>query len=262
MSQSNLLFDLREGIAEITFNRPDAANALDLATSRELMEVAIRCDEDPAVRAVILTGAGKMFSAGGDLGSFARAGDSMSALLKEMTTYLHAGISRLARMRAPVIAAVNGTAAGAGFSLVCATDLALAAKSAKFTLAYTKAGLTPDGSSTYFLPRLVGARRSLELMLTNRVLSADEAAEWGIVNRVVPDDQVLPEARKLAATLAAGPTEAHGGVKRMIIQSFDESLETQMEFEARTISAMARTADAREGIDAFFAKRAPKFGGA
>ena len=122
-----ILFDRQDGVAEITFNRPDAANALDLETSRDFMEIAIRCDEDPAVRAVVLTGKGKMFSAGGDLGSFAKAGDQMAALLKEMTTYLHAAISRLARMRAPVIGAINGTAAGAGFSLVCCTDLAIAA---------------------------------------------------------------------------------------------------------------------------------------
>lgn len=257
----NILFDLQDGVAEVTFNRPDAANALDLATSRDFMEVAIRCDEDPAVRAVVITGKGKMFSAGGDLGSFAKAGDQMAALLKEMTTYLHAGVSRLARMRAPVIGAVNGTAAGAGFSLVCSTDLAIAAESAKFTMAYTKAGLTPDGSSTYFMPRLLGSHRTLELMLTNRVLSAAEAAEWGLINRVVPDDQVLREARALAAQLAAGPTEAIGGVKKMVIGSLGESLETQMELETRTIAAMAHTEDAREGIDAFFAKRPAKFRG-
>jgi 2-(1,2-epoxy-1,2-dihydrophenyl)acetyl-CoA isomerase len=256
-----ILFEQRDGVAEITFNRPDAANALDLETSREFMEIAIRCDEDPSVRAVVLTGRGKMFSAGGDLGSFAKAGDQIAALLKEMTTYLHAAISRLARMRAPLIGAINGTAAGAGFSLVCSTDLAIAAESAKFTMAYTKAGLTPDGSSTYFMPRLLGTHRTLELMLTNRVLSAAEAAEWGLINRVVPDDQVLPEARALATQLAAGPTEAIGGVKKMVIGSLQESLETQMELEARTIAAMAHTADAKEGIDAFFAKRQAKFEG-
>ena len=256
-----ILFEQRDGVAEITFNRPDAANALDLDTSREFMEIAIRCDEDPSVRAVVLTGRGKMFSAGGDLGSFAKAGDQIAALLKEMTTYLHAAISRLARMRAPLIGAINGTAAGAGFSLVCSTDLAIAAESAKFTMAYTKAGLTPDGSSTYFMPRLLGTHRTLELMLTNRVLSAAEAAEWGLINRVVPDDQVLPEARALAAQLAAGPTEAIGGVKKMVIGSLQESLETQMELEARTIAAMAHTADAKEGIEAFFAKRQAKFEG-
>ncbi len=256
-----ILFERRGGVAEITFNRPDAANALDLETSRALMELAIRCDEDPAVRAVLLTGSGKMFSAGGDLGSFAKAGDGMAALLKEMTTYLHAAISRFARMRAPLIGAINGTAAGAGFSVVCSTDLAIAAESAKFTMAYTKAGLTPDGSSTYFLPRLLGSHRTLELMLTNRVLTAQEAAEWGLVNRVVPDDQVLDQARALADELAAGPTEAYGGVKKMVLGSASETLETQMELETRTIAEMAHTADAKEGIDAFFAKRPPTFEG-
>ena len=128
-------------------------------------------------------------------------------------------------------------------------------------MAYTKAGLTPDGSSTYFLPRILGSRRALELMLTNRVLSAAEAAEWGLVNRVVPDDQVLAEARSLAAQLAAGPTEAIGGVKKMVLGSLHESLETQMELETRTIAAMAHTEDAKEGIDAFLAKRPANFQG-
>ncbi len=145
--------------------------------------------------------------------------------------------------------------------MVCSTDLAIAAESAKFTMAYTKAGLTPDGSSTYFLPRLLGSHRTLELMLTNRVLTAQEAAEWGLVNRVVPDDQVLDQARALADELAAGPTEAYGGVKKMVLGSASETLETQMELETRTIAEMAHTADAKEGIDAFFAKRPPTFEG-
>jgi 2-(1,2-epoxy-1,2-dihydrophenyl)acetyl-CoA isomerase len=178
-----------------------------------------------------------------------------------MTMYLHAAISRFARMRAPLVAAVNGTAAGAGFSLVCAADLVVAAESARFTMAYTRAGLTPDGSSTYFLPRLVGTRRALELMLTNRTLSAAEALEWGLVNRVVPDAELEEQATSLARSLAAGPTAAFGSVKRLVENSTRDSLESQMEHEARAIADAARSPDAREGIDAFFAKRAAKFSG-
>ena len=261
MKLETLKLEVADGVAEITLDRPNAANAIDLRMAQELMQTSLSCDEDPAVRAVLLRAEGRMFSAGGDLASFVKAGSGLPALTKEMTTFLHAAVSRFARMRAPVIAAINGAAAGGGFSLACAADLVLAAESARFTMAYTRAGLTPDGSSTFFLPRLIGTRRTLELMLTNRTLSAAEALEWGLVNRVVPDDALLPEARALAAELAAGPTAAFGSVKRMVMGSSTESLETQMEIEARAIADAARTEDVAEGIEAFFAKRAPRFKG-
>jgi 2-(1,2-epoxy-1,2-dihydrophenyl)acetyl-CoA isomerase len=163
-------------------------------------------------------------------------------------------------MRAPLVVAVNGAAAGAGMSLAVAGDLVLAAASAKFSMAYTAAGLSPDGSSTFFLPRLVGLRRTQELMFTNRRLDADEACAWGLVTRVVPDDALQREARALARQLAEGPTAAYGTVKSLLTSAFDESLETQMEHEARGIAAMAATPDGREGIRAFLEKRAPRFG--
>lgn len=249
------------GVATLTLDRPDAANAMDLPMMVELMHAAIRCDEDRDVRAVVVTGNGRFFSAGGDLAGFAEAADDMGMLLKEMTTYFHAAISRLARMDAPVIAAVNGVAAGAGMSFVAACDLAIAAESAMFTSAYTAAALTPDGSSTWFLPRLVGMRRAMELMLTNRRLSAAEAMEWGLVNQVVADDELMPTVAELAGRLAAGGTVAYGGVKRLLQSTFSETLETQMELESRTIADMSRTFDGREGVDAFLNKRTPRFRG-
>jgi 2-(1,2-epoxy-1,2-dihydrophenyl)acetyl-CoA isomerase len=261
MEYRNIRFALADGVATITLDRPDAANAIDLALGRELMHAAIRCDEDPAVRAVLLTGAGKMFCAGGDLKSFAAQGDALPALLKELTTHLHAATSRFARMDAPLVVAVNGTAAGAGFSLAVSGDLVLIAESAKLTMAYTAAGLSPDGSSTWFLPRLIGMRRTQELMLTNRRLSAAEALDWGLVNQVVPDAELAAKATALALQLAAGPTRAFGTVKSLLATAFSESLETQMELESRGIAAMARGADGREGIEAFLAKRQPKFMG-
>jgi 2-(1,2-epoxy-1,2-dihydrophenyl)acetyl-CoA isomerase len=200
-----------------------------------------------------------MFCAGGDLGAFSDAADAAPRLLKEMTIHLHAAISRFSRMDAPVIGAVTGIAAGAGFSLVAAMDLAIAGESAKFTMAYTRAGLTPDGSSTWFLPRLVGTRRSLELMLTNRLLKAPEALEWGIVNQVVPDDAVLDTATQLATQLAQGPMGAFGVTKRLLLASGSASLETQMEMEGDAIAAASGTPDGREGIAAFLEKRPAKF---
>jgi 2-(1,2-epoxy-1,2-dihydrophenyl)acetyl-CoA isomerase len=261
LGYENLRLETAGGIARITLHRPDRANAIDLALARELAEVALLCAEDASVRAVLLTGHGKMFCAGGDLGAFAGAGEGVPALLKQITAHLHVAISRFARMRAPVVAAVNGPTAGAGLSLVCAADLAIASDGAKFTLAYTRAGLAPDGSSTWFLPRLVGTRRALELMLTNRILSAEEALAWGLVNAVVPAADLARESEKLAAELAAGATAAFGAVKRLLLLSATQGLESQMEHETHAIADAGRTRDAAEGIAAFLAKRAPRFEG-
>lgn len=262
MSYETLTYEVRDAVAFMTLAREKAANALNLQMCEELADAALRVHEDASVRAVVLGARGKLFCAGGDLSAVAGAGDQAPTLLKKMTLHLHAAISLFARMDAPVIAAVNGTAAGAGFSLVCAADLALAGESAKFTMAYTRAGLSPDGSSTYFLPRLIGRRLTLELMLTNRLLSAAEARDWGIVNQVVADDELASTAADLAAQLAQGPTRAFGTVKQLILASSDNGLETQMELEGTGIARSAGTPDGREGVAAFLAKRPPKFSGA
>jgi 2-(1,2-epoxy-1,2-dihydrophenyl)acetyl-CoA isomerase len=258
MDYSTLLFAVSDGLATITLNRPDEANALNLTMSQELMNAAIECDENPEIRAVLITGSGKMFSAGGDIKAF-MAAESMPHLLKEMTLYLHGAISRFSRMDPPLIVAVNGTAAGGGFSLAMAGDLVISAASAKFVSAYTRSALSPDGSSTYFLPRAIGLRRAAELLLTNRVLSAQEALDWQLITRVVPDEDLLAEATALGHELASGPTLAYGRVKRMLLDTFGESLETQMETEARNIADMARSRDTAEGIAAFVEKRPPNY---
>jgi 2-(1,2-epoxy-1,2-dihydrophenyl)acetyl-CoA isomerase len=261
MSYENLRYEVHDGVATITLAREKAANALNLPLCEELADAALAAQEDASVRAVVLAAQGRIFCAGGDLSAFADAADEAPKLLKTMTLHLHAAISRLARMDAPVIAAVNGTAAGAGMSLVCAADLAVAGESAKFTMAYTRAGLSPDGSATYFLPRLIGRRLTLELMLTNRLLSATEARDWGLLNQVVADDQVDATAAELASKLARGPTGAFGIVKQLVLASSDNSLETQMELEGTAIARSSATRDGREGIRAFLAKRAPEFVG-
>jgi 2-(1,2-epoxy-1,2-dihydrophenyl)acetyl-CoA isomerase len=259
MEYGTLLYELKDNVARITLNRPDAANALDAQMGHELMLASIRASEDKSVRAVILTGAGKMFCGGGDLKHFAAQGERLPAHLKQLAGELHLAISRFARMEAPVIAAVNGSAGGAGLSLAIFADIVIAAESAKFTLAYTRAGLSPDGGSTYFLPRIIGVKRALEMALTNRVLSAKEALDWGLVTKVVPDAALQSEANALAAQLAAGAPHALGAAKRLILHSLSESLETQMELEAIAIADQARGPHSREGIAAFIAKRAPKF---
>jgi len=262
MNFDNLIFGVQDGLARLTLNRPTAANSFNLDLAREFLETATICSEDPTVRAVLLTGAGRFFSAGGDLKNFSAAEHEISKRVAETADTLHAAISKFARMNPPVVAAVNGPAAGAGMSLVCMTDIAVAAESASFTMAYTAAGLAPDGSSTYFLPRIVGVRRARELMLTNRRLSAAEAHAWGIVERVVPDDELMSEAEKLARTLASGPTLAFGAVKRLLLASQTADLEDQLDAETSAIVSMTETSDGREGVTAFREKRSPRFRGA
>jgi 2-(1,2-epoxy-1,2-dihydrophenyl)acetyl-CoA isomerase len=261
MSYDYLIFEVKDGVGLIRLNRPDDGNAITLELAGEMLEVASRCDEDPEVRAVVLTGSGKMFCAGGDLKAFAAQGENVSSYLKKVTQVFHAAISRFNWMDAPVVGAINGTAAGGGLSLALSTDIAIAAESAKFTVAYTKVGLTPDGSASYFLARLAGLRRAKEMVLLNPVLSARQALEWGLINKVVADDQVLPTALEIAQQLAKGPTLAFGEAKRLILSGATESLESQMERESRTIAAMAGNADGREGIAAFLGKRIPQFTG-
>ncbi len=261
MSEQRLRFELKDSVATLTLDRPKV-NGIDLDMGRALMHAAIRCHEDPAIRAVLLTGAGSMFCAGGDLKQFAGLGDGLPAALLELTTYLHAATSRFTRMRPPLVVAVNGTAAGAGMSLAVSGDLVLAAESATFTMAYTAAGLSPDASASWLLPRLIGMRRAQELMLTNRTLSAAEAQAWGLVTRVVPDARLQQEATVLAQQLAQGPTRAYGVVKSLLCETFSTAYEAQLEHEARGIAGMSGTQDGREGIRAFVEKRAPRFSGA
>ena len=261
MSYEAITLDTAAGVATITLNRPDAYNALNLQLARELHSAAIEVSEDPAVRAVVLTGAGRAFCGGGDVKDFVHNLPRIGVLIKELTTYVHGAVSRLTRSPKPVLVAVNGVAAGGGLSLALSGDLVFAADSARFTMAYSRIGATPDGSSSYFLPRLIGIRRALELYLTNRVLSAAEALEWGLVNRVVRDPDLLGTVTALARELAQGPTQAYGGAKRLFHQSTTESLETQMELEAQAIAASGHTEDFREGVTAFAAKRPPVFRG-
>jgi 2-(1,2-epoxy-1,2-dihydrophenyl)acetyl-CoA isomerase len=261
MTFERLRYEVCEGVGEITLCRPEGANAVDLLLANELAEVAILCSEDPAVRAVLLRAEGAIFCAGGDVRSFTSAADGVPALLRRITAGLHVAVSRFARMNPPVVAAVGGTAAGAGMSLACSADIVVAADTAKFTMAYTKIGLVPDGSSTWFLPRRIGLARARDLMLRNRVLTAAEALAIGAVEEVVPAAELDATARRIARELAAGPTLAYGATKRLLLESFEHGLESQMELETAGIAGAAGTDDAREGIAAFFEKRRPVFRG-
>ena len=254
-------WSLNDGVATITLNRPQAANALTMQMGRELMDASICCDNDPEIRVVVLTGAGRMFCVGADLKQFPPAGPKLASEIKLLTTRLHAAISRFVRMDVPLICAINGTAAGAGMGLALIGDMVLAAKSARFKMAYSRLALTPNCSVTYYLPRLVGFHRAFELYVTNRMLSATEAETWGMVNRVVADDALASETQILAAQLAAGPTQAIGATKRLFQGTWTEVLESQMEQETRTLTNAAQCPEVAEGIKAFFEKREPNFKG-
>jgi 2-(1,2-epoxy-1,2-dihydrophenyl)acetyl-CoA isomerase len=261
MDYTTLLFNVKDHVAHITLNRPEALNAINLEWSRDLMYAILQCDEDPTVRAVVISGAGNHFCAGGDLKAFISQGKDLPFHIKEVTTFLHAAISRMTRMNAPVIAAVNGYAVGAGMSLALACDFVLAGQSALFSVAYTRVGLTPDGSMSYFLPRTVGLKRALELTLTNRMLTAEEAFQLGIVTRVVPDKELPARANQLGQQLAKGPSKSFGAAKRLMQIGWNQTLETQMEEESQTIADITRTKDTQEGIRAFVEKRTPEYKG-
>lgn len=254
---SNGLVIERDGaVVILRLARSEVGNAIDMDLARALMHAAIACDEDAGVRAVLLTGTGRMFCAGGDVGAFAAAGEGVGAMLKELASYVHLAVSRLARMDKPLVTAINGPAAGAGVSLAVLGDIALAAETAHFTLAYTALGLSPDGGSSWLLPRLIGLRRTQELALTNRRVGVEEAVSIGLVTRAVGADALDGEALALARTLATGPSRAFGRTRALLAESYATGLEAQMEAEARAI-AMSGRDEGREGIAAFVAKRKP-----
>jgi 2-(1,2-epoxy-1,2-dihydrophenyl)acetyl-CoA isomerase len=254
----NIDLEVRDGVAHLTLNRPDAANGINRELAQDLMGATLAIAADPAARVVLLTGAGKLFCGGGDVKGFADE-DDLPTYLRETLGPLHVAVTNLVRGDAPVVAAVQGSAAGAGMGFVGASDLVVAAESAKFVMAYTGVGLTPDGSSSWFLPRLVGLRRAIELTFTNRVLSAAEALDWGLITKVAPDDELQDTAATLATKLAAGPALALAAAKRLLHTSLEDTLETHLAREAEAISAASGTSEGSEGIAAFVEKRKPVF---
>jgi len=256
-----VLLDITDGIARLTLDRPDAANAIDLATTSALVDAATALGREQSVRAVLLRGAGERFCGGGDVKAFADAGDDLGEQLREIATTLHITVRALAALEAPVVAAVQGSAAGAGLALVLGSDLAVMGESAKLVVAYTAIGLTPDGGTTWFLERAIGRQRALDLVLTNRAVSASEALAWGMVARVVPDAEVDRAAEALVEQLAAGPTRAFGAAKRLVAAAPRTELTDQLDAEAACLAAAGGSSDGQEGVAAFAAKRRPTFVG-
>jgi 2-(1,2-epoxy-1,2-dihydrophenyl)acetyl-CoA isomerase len=261
----HISLDISDHIATLTFNRPEARNALSMEMRNGLAEYTSQLEFDPDVRCVVIRGAGGHFMAGGDVKSFKQR-QSLSPEQRKREVLqglhlLHFAIYRIRRMAKPVLASVQGAAAGAGVSLMLACDLAIAADDAFLILAYANIGLSPDGSSTYFLPRLLGLRRALEMTMLPERMEARMAQEWGLINRVVPAAELEAETRKLAERLAAGPTYAYGRAKNLLERSLNTSLETQLELEGHAIADCMTTEDHSEGVTAFVEKRTPSFKG-
>ena len=253
-----LLFSRADGIATLQFNRPAQLNALDVPTAQALLAAVQEIAADRSVRAVLLKGAGRAFVAGGDLATL-QANPVQGA--QDLLEPLNAAVTLLHGLDAPVIAQVHGAAAGAGLSLMLMCDFVLAAEGTKFNLAYINLGTSCDVGASWALPRLVGLRHALEIALLGDTFSTDDALRLGLVNRVLPAAELDAAAHTLATRLASGPTLAYGHMRRLMRGSFDHDLATQLQAEAQCFDACARTADLREGIEAFFAKRPPQFQG-
>lgn len=254
-----ITFELVDGVARITLNRPDEGNAIDQAFADRLCDIAHGCDGDDAVRVLLLTGAGRMFCAGGDIHAFSAAAERLPAFVRDLTASLHVAMARLMLMRKPIVAAVNGPAAGAGLGLALLGDVVLAACSATFVLAYAGIGLSPDAGTTYLLPRLIGLRRAQEMLFLGKTLKAEEARDWGLVTAVVDDAALNQHAEAAARRIAAMPNAVLGRSKRLLMRSLDHSLETQLEEEAQAIAISAAEPACRDGVDAFLNKRRADF---
>jgi 2-(1,2-epoxy-1,2-dihydrophenyl)acetyl-CoA isomerase len=249
-----------DGIAKLTLNRPEASNGMNIELIQALHRAILLCHRDPRVRVVLLRGNGANFCAGGDVREFASMGEGLGDFLKEVTSYLQMAIGAMVRLDAIVVTAVHGYAAGGGgLGLVCASDFVLAGASARFLAGATRVGMAPDGGASVVLPKLIGFRRAMEILISNRIVDAQEAADIGLVTRTVSDDQLDKEALELAVTLARGAPLAQSATKRLLWNGI--GVETCLPEEARTVSSLSATADAREGLAAVIERRKPNFTG-
>lgn len=261
----NVEYSVAGGVATIRLNRPDAMNALDAETAKQLAQYARKAELDPAVRCVVLEGAGRNFSGGGDVKVFgttmAMNDEDRRSVYAEILVHTHALMLCIRRMPKPVIAAVNGAAAGVGLGLIAACDMAVAADDASFSLAFCRIGISPDSGMTYFLPRAVGLKKATELVLLGDRFDVSYAVSIGLVNRVVPRDALAAEIATLAKRLASGPTAAHACAKALLHRSPNAELADQLAAEHDMFLAGVTTHDFVEGVTAFLEKRPATFKG-
>jgi len=261
MDESPVLVESRDGYRVITLNRPQRLNAFNEAMHSALRDALAEAESDPACRALLLTGAGRGFCAGQDLGDRLSAAGETSVLGGALEAYYNPLIRKLRALPVPVVAAVNGVAAGAGANIALACDIVVAARSASFVQAFAKIGLVPDSGGTWFLPRLVGPARARGLALTAEPLPAERAEAWGLIWRAVDDEVLITEAEKLCAEFAAAPTVGLALIKRALDASWDNDLESQLELERELQHQASLTPDYAEGVRAFMEKRRPVFRG-
>jgi 2-(1,2-epoxy-1,2-dihydrophenyl)acetyl-CoA isomerase len=263
MTFETIKYEFSEPVATITFNRPDALNALSLQLTRDLFGALRKAVEDGA-RAVVLTGEGRAFCSGGDLREMQKMWQMegrIEAFLEEPLKALHDVIRLIRETPVPFIAAVQGVCAGAGTNFALSCDIVFAARGASFNEAFVKIGLSPDCGGSFFLPRAVGEKLAAEIMMTGETISAERALEIGMINRVVEAEELMAAASAMALRLAQGPTAAIGRVKKMMNATYSNDLETQLELEHRLQIESGRANDFREGVQAFFEKRPPRFTG-
>jgi len=252
-------FAIKDGVARITLNQADRGNPLDRQFAEDLNQLATECTVNPEVRSVLIDAKGRFFSVGGDLNALARDRRDLANFVSAATANLHMAISRFARMNAPVVVAVHALAAGGAVALIAGADFVLASSAAKFYAAFAGIGIVSDSGGSYYLPRRMGARRAAQFLMLNETLTAEEAATTGLINRVVAADALEEEAWALAKQLALGPTLAYGEIKNLLISSETESLEGQLENEARAMARITRTEDAWNAMQAVLGKRKPTF---
>lgn len=262
ITEGNVLLSIEDGVAHIRLNRPEAANGMSVELLSDFYDAVMVCHGSDDVRAVLITGEGKNFCAGGDIQAFYSRGKQLPSYIRQATAWLQDAMQSLMRLDAPVIAAVQGYATGGGgFGMVCAVDLVVAAESAKFLAGATKVGMAPDAGTSVTLPNIVGQRRAAEILLLNPTMSAAEARDLGIVNRVVPDAELVDQAMAIARELAAGPPLAQAAVKRLLRNHSATPVEAGFTEEARTVAELSGTDDALEGLASMIERRPAHFTG-
>lgn len=260
MTEPLVRIEIGGGIATVRLNRPDRLNALDFPMAEALLAALLQAERDPSVKVVTLTGEGRAFMAGGDVSVFHKAGENAPQEIGRLIEMFHQIVRRIRRMKPPVVCGVRGAVAGGGLGLAVACDFVIAAADTCFVPAYTRLGTSPDGGTTWSITRLIGQRRTLEWIMLGEQMNAGDAAEIGLINRVVPDNMLEEEVSALAQRIAAGPAFAFASVKRLVHQAPTVSFDEQLEAERDAFVAAAATKDFREGVAAFFERRPAKFG--